>query len=380
MNRRDFLKKSAAVAAIAGCMGATATAAESLTSTQRVYKNPLPRWRGFNLMTFFSARPGMTYKDMVMDEDQLKWMRDWGFDFVRFPISYWLLIHSQWRQTGRVTAEEVNQLDEHAFEMLDQAVDTCNRYGLHINVNLHRAPGYCVNGADLEPYNLWKDKEAEDAFANFWTVLSQRYRNYSNEQVSFNLVNESPYLGEIMDEDDFRRVMKRGIDAIRAVTPDRLIVSDGLSYGRVISTKLIQEGVAQSVHAYDPFRLTHYKAPWVEGADKYAKPQWPYVYEDGVIDGLQALELYFSQWGELVRQGIGVHCGEFGFYKHTPHAVGLAWMTEVMRILKGYDIGYSLWNFAGDFGILDSHRKDVDYEDWYGHKLDRRMLTLLQNS
>ena len=34
--------------------------------------------------------------------------------------------------------------------------------------------------------------------------------------------------------------------------------------------------------------------------------------------------------------------------------------------------------FRGDFGIMDSGRKDVDYEDWYGHKLDRKLLTLLQ--
>jgi hypothetical protein len=42
-------------------------------------------------------------------------------------------------------------------------------------------------------------------------------------------------------------------------------------------------------------------------------------------------------------------------------------------------IGYALWNFRGDFGILDSGRKDIQYEDWYGHKLDRKMLKLLMN-
>jgi len=27
---------------------------------------------------------------------------------------------------------------------------------------------------------------------------------------------------------------------------------------------------------------------------------------------------------------------------------------------------------------MDSGRKDIDYEDWYGHKLDRKLLSLLQ--
>ncbi len=31
----------------------------------------------------------------------------------------------------------------------------------------------------------------------------------------------------------------------------------------------------------------------------------------------------------------------------------------------------------GSFGVLDSGRPDVKYEDWYGRKLDRRLLDLL---
>ncbi len=31
----------------------------------------------------------------------------------------------------------------------------------------------------------------------------------------------------------------------------------------------------------------------------------------------------------------------------------------------------------GDFGPLDSKRTDVTYEDYKGHKLDRRMLELI---
>jgi endoglucanase len=33
----------------------------------------------------------------------------------------------------------------------------------------------------------------------------------------------------------------------------------------------------------------------------------------------------------------------------------------------------------GGFGILDSGRSDVQYEDFHGHKLDREMLKLLQS-
>ena len=42
--------------------------------------------------------------------------------------------------------------------------------------------------------------------------------------------------------------------------------------------------------------------------------------------------------------------------------------------------GWALWNFRGSFGILDSGRTDVAYEDFHGHKLDRKMLDLLRRS
>ena len=73
-----------------------------------------------------------------------------------------------------------------------------------------------------------------------------------------------------------------------------------------------------------------------------------------------------------------MHCGECGCYKETPHNVFLVWFGDVLDVLTEHGIGYALWNFCGDFGIMDSGRKDVDYEDWNGHKLDRKLLALLQ--
>jgi endoglucanase len=40
--------------------------------------------------------------------------------------------------------------------------------------------------------------------------------------------------------------------------------------------------------------------------------------------------------------------------------------------------GWALWNFRGSFGILDSGRSDVKYEDFHGRKLDREMLELVR--
>ena len=49
-----------------------------------------------------------------------------------------------------------------------------------------------------------------------------------------------------------------------------------------------------------------------------------------------------------------------------------------LRRWKEKGIGWAMWNFRGSMGILDSNRKDVEYENYQGLKLDRKMLELLQ--
>jgi hypothetical protein len=75
-----------------------------------------------------------------------------------------------------------------------------------------------------------------------------------------------------------------------------------------------------------------------------------------------------------------VHCGECGCWNKTPHAVFLAWFGDVLDILKQNKIGFALWEFSGDFGLINSGRTDVDYENWYGQKLDKKLLDLLRSS
>ena len=70
--------------------------------------------------------------------------------------------------------------------------------------------------------------------------------------------------------------------------------------------------------------------------------------------------------------------GEFGCYNKTPHDVALAWMEYCLANWKQADLGWALWNFRGSFGILDSQREDVKYEEFHGHQLDRKMLDLLR--
>jgi aryl-phospho-beta-D-glucosidase BglC (GH1 family) len=371
MRRRNLLAALGGAAAAAAIPASAGTLAPAQTA--------IPRWRGFNLMDFFQA---FTRDDRrpVVNEDELRWIRDWGFNFIRIPMDYWLWIKTDWRVTRKLEPDDVMKIDESMFESIDRVVDLGRKYGLHVSLNFHRAPGYCINNPEREPFLLWRDSRAEDAFVEHWRLFATRYKGVSEFDLSFNLLNEAPRPREgYMDRRDYVRAMTKAADAIQQVSPRRLVIIDGLDVGNVVVDEMIGSGVAQSVHAYWPGQISHYRASWVDKESTYPMPTWPILRDDGEPRmSRKDLEARYAPWAELARRGIGVHCGECGCFNRTPHAVFLSWFTDVLEILEGHGIGWALWNFRGSFGVLDSGREDIAYEDWHGRKLDRALLALLQ--
>jgi endoglucanase len=362
MTRRGFLK-GLGIAALAAAVSPPWGRAASTDGRKEknMAHTVLPRWRGFNLLEMFTTRSDGNWR-----EDDFRWIRDWGFDFVRLPLCYTLWIED----------DDPYKLSEPGLAKVDRAVELGRKYGIHVNVAFHRGPGYSVNAERREPYNLWKDQAALDAFCFHWTTFAQRYRGIPSSQVSFNLINEPAAPVADMTRDDHKRVVKTATEAIHSVDPDRLVIADGVQWASVPCPELADVRLAQSCRAYTPHTLTHYRAEWASRPD-WPEPTWPQR-EGGKLWNKQALEEHYRPWAELAAQGIGVHCGEGGAYNKTPHPVVLAWLRDVMQILKGHGIGYALWNFRGSFGVLDSGRKDVQYEDFHGHQLDRKLLHLIQ--
>jgi len=331
-----------------------------MSSTQTI----LPRWKGFNLLEMFTLRNGGAFH-----ENDFRWISDWGFDFVRLPMSYrW------WTIPDTVTA-----FKEEALEQIDTAIEYGKKYGIHVSINFHRAPGYSVNPDMQEPFDLWKDAQALDAFCTHWTMFAKRYRGIASERLSFDLVNEPPAPSATgMTRADHERVVRAAVAAIHHVDAERRIIADGLSWGNDPIPEVADLPLAQSCRAYMPMGISHYKASWV-GGENWPLPTWPLQEHDSLCDR-GTLEAHYQQWAELARKGVGVHCGEGGAFRYTPHEVVLSWFADVLDILKAHNIGFSLWNFRGTFGILDSEREDVAYEEWHGHKLDRALLELLRKS
>ncbi len=474
-------------------------------------------WRGFNLLGKFT----LEWSNQGYVEDDFEMISELGFNFVRLPIDY------------RTYTQEDDWLtfDEEGLSQIDDAVAWGQKYNIHVSINLHRAPGYGVNPPQkpLPPeqdVSLWEDESAQQAFAAHWRMFAERYKSIPRKDLSFNLVNEPAHV----DGESYVNAVLPAIQAIREVSPNRIIISDAVEWGNAPVDEILDYGVVMSPHFYQPMQLTHYKAGWIDGADGWPEPTWPpvlmprYLYgaskapwntpieingkfvrgttitfhvqqvsvsadfrmqlngqtffqknfqpgpgegewkevvyrsewdiyqniydrdygaelpgdgdklairifggdwmtfselrieppqgseaptvnlhpgisdwgvpqaqyrldKDGALvvtqppEGFEdkfIMNGFLQQWIDLKWDDVPVHVGEWGVYNKTPHDVTLAFMENRLKAMQAAGLGWALWNFRGSFGILDSGREDVEYEDYRGHKLDRKMLQLLQ--
>ncbi len=381
-DRRTFLKQSAL---LTGTVGLAGNSAILFANTPEKAPKPIPTWKGFNVQDFFSPDPQHAWRQTT--EEELKWMADWGFDFVRIPIAY--PSYLDFDRSRDILPEEVYQVDEAALEKVDELVFLINKYGMHASINLHRAPGYCINAGFREPYNLWLDEEAREAFYWHWDMWARRYKQLSREQISFDLLNEPAWVEAMNDQHSSKTIVsgyayatlvEKAAKAIWAVNPDHLVVADGNDIGTKVIPEITHLPIVQSCRGYFPHIVSHYKAQWVYTPEQIAglpSLKYPGQVGDQYLSR-EMLEAFYAPWIELVEKGVGVHCGECGCYNKTPHAIFLSWFGDILDIIGSHNIGFALWNFVGDFGILNSGRKDVDYEDWYGYKLDKKLLDLIR--
>jgi aryl-phospho-beta-D-glucosidase BglC (GH1 family) len=386
LHRRTFLR-NVGLAAMGGLTGCTKVLPEiaSLTQKNNPITNKLPKWKGFNIPDFFQPDPW--YVGGSTPEEFFKWVADWGFDFIRSPVAYPSYLNMTPYQKY-ITAEDVYRIDENKVNQIEKTIYLAQKYNLHVSLNLHRAPGYCVSTGYYEPYNLWNEKNAQDAFVYHWSFWAKRFKNISYKKISFDLVNEPCYRDDVNNTSSkttavpgalYRTVALAATTAIRNENPSSYVIADGNNGGSDVIPELVDLNIGQSCRGYYPFEISHYKAPWVYPDPAYQPtPLWP-----GTVGGRYfskaVLEEYYKPWLNLIKQGVGVHCGECGCVKDTPHDVFLAWFGDVLDILTTNGIGFALWELKGDFGILNSNRADVQYEDWYGYKLDKKLLTMLQS-
>jgi endoglucanase len=376
----------------------------------------IPLWRGFNILDMFSTsvrwKEQFPMDDGVVAEEDFQMIQELGFNFTRIPMSYLFFGKGAY---GRVP-------DPDRLFLIDRVVEFGQRYGVHVMLAFHRAPGYCVTQQSYfdcpEKGNLFADQAERDDFALWWRTLAERYRGVPGDALSFDLVNE-PFN---VDDETLEKTFLPAVEAITEADPSRLIqiegsfVFDGQSMGCSAPPPSLATlpNVVNSVHIYSPIGLTHYECPWAETPPGLLPPPvWPYP---GVLPGVdrpviggvptgegdvmeafsgsgagagvlgeklwdrEALRQWLQPYLDLAEQGCAVHIGELGSYTATPHQAYLDYFADLIGLLDEVNLGYALWNLRGPFGLMDNGRKDAELESFHGHLMDRQLLDVLRKN
>jgi hypothetical protein len=324
------------------------------------------RHYGFNFQWMYAWSPGL--QPERPDGRALDFLAEFGFNFVRIPLDY------------RFWTKDFDYFhpDESILEYIDSYLEACRSRGIHLSLNLHRAPGYCTNRNGLERHNLWRDPLAQDAFVFLWETFACRYEQVPSEFLSFDLVNEPPHPGEYgMTRGNHAALIQRTVAAIRSIDPHREMAINGLGGGYLAMPELAHLGVVHSGRGYNPMPVSHHKASWWAGHVRAPAPRYPWLLWQGRLWNRSALRRCYKPWRRVEQRGARIHIGEFGCFKHTPNDVAMRWLSDLLCIFQEFGWGYAMWQFQGPFGIIEHGRPGAKMESVAGYPVDRALLELM---
>jgi endoglucanase len=318
--------------------------------------------RGINVSHWFSQSANdysAHHTATVTDDNDIALIARMGFDNVRLSIDATPLEQAPVDASG---------LNADFMARLDHALDTMLAQGLAVQVDLHPEDPFKMQ--------LRTSDAAVDHFTALWRKLAAHYASRNPELVLFEVMNEP----EQNDPYRWAGIQARAAAAIREVAPRNTIIATGPNYSDIVDLltqhPLGDGNVIYTFHFYDPHEFTHQGANW-------GTPWWRYTHgipypatEDSMRDLLKevpdltnryALELYWldhwdahrirllideaAAWGQ--NNHVPVICNEFGAFRQFTDATSRnAWIHDVRTALEGDHIGWAMWDYRGNFGVV----------------------------
>ena len=276
-----------------------------------------------------------------------------GFDFIRVPVDEEQL----WDSSGKRQAE--------AFALLKNCLNWAQKEKLKVVLDLHIVRSHYFMAREKP---LFTQVEAQDKFIALWKDLSSFANKWSNDFLAYELLNEPA----AKKDDQWNGIMRRAVDSIRSWEKDRTIVIGSNRWQSVHTFANLRipeddKNIILSFHFYEPFLLTHFKAPFTPLKTFEGEVQYPgqivlnpkgedqkTVYDRDTLEKiiLKAVEV-------AKRYKLPLNCGEFGVIDLAPEASKIAWYKDIVAIFQKHNISYSNWNYkdSGTFGIVDPKLK-----------------------
>jgi endoglucanase len=173
-----------------------------------------------------SLRFWSAFRDVYIAEDDIRFIKDAGFNTVRVPLHWGLFV------SGAPGAE---RFEGEGWTLLDRLVEWCRTSGLHVIIDLHAAPGgqTGVNHDDGPgvPLTFYVPKYRRLTIA-LWREIAARYRA-EPAVLGYDLLNEpiSPYSDENYLNSRLETFYREIVAAIRSVDTNHVVLLAGAQWG-----------------------------------------------------------------------------------------------------------------------------------------------------
>jgi hypothetical protein len=295
--------------------------------------------------------------------DDVHKVQSWGFDHIRLPFDYPLLLDEG----------DLYTFKPEGIAFLDNMVSWCRDAGMSLLLDLHWAPGYRFQ--DIGHNAMFDSPELLKVFTALWTQIARRYKD-AGEFLAFDLLNE---VAEAEYMDAWVELAQGTIRAIRSISPERDMIYGGAYHNSVHMLERLpimeDDHVIYNFHYYEPILFTHQFASWNKiNMDYMHQQEYPADYKDLRKFAAEhpqyerSLSRYMDMRcdREAVKRDLALagafkqktgkmaYCGEYGVYEKASLASKLNWMRDVTEFLNQYRIGRALWNYQGiGFGLYD---------------------------
>jgi endoglucanase len=165
-----------------------------------------------------------TYLDNYVTADDIRFIKQAGFNSVRVPFNYRLF----------VTEGEPRKLEGVGYEMLDRVVGWCRREGLYVILDMHGAPGG-QTGDNIDdswgyPF-LFESLESQELTVAIWQKLAARYAN-EPIVIGYDLLNEpiAHYFDAAHFNPKLEPLYRKIVAAVREVDKNHVIFLGGAQW------------------------------------------------------------------------------------------------------------------------------------------------------
>jgi len=330
--------------------------------------------KGVNLSHWMSQTREWSPKDKFITREDIKLIQGFGFDHVRIPIDE----EELWDENGEVI--------EQSLKYVKSCLSWCTEFGLRTVIDLHILRSHHFNARNNEgEMTLWSDTVAQNNLMKLWENLSEYLRDYPNDMVAYEIMNEPV----APDHEQWNRLIARAVKIIREKEPERVIIIGSNMWQKPYTFPYLKvpendRNIILSVHTYHPYFLTHYKAYWSPAKNYHGPVQYPgqcipdsafekYVDKTNEslmsrLDEEKARDVYNKDKLQSILQdaidkakelGLQLYCNEFGCLPSIQEETRLKYYQDITDIFRENCIAYANWDYKGDFRIVEWDRKKL---------------------